>query len=316
MRKEDQDQLEERDAALSDADISDAYLYLLGRLLVLQQEHVDTRSIGFRWNELVHREAGSVGWSRPNPDIACSDAWIAVDESSCTIIDVPPIVDRYYTVHVLNMWGETVANLNERNYPAHPWGRFALCLAGSQVELPPGTHRIDMQGKKARVFAHLEIGEDLQVAAALQQRFMMHATGSPVIDEAVDMFVFTNETLPGVECLETAIAVLESDPDVNPNMGVIQEKVRALAVAAGDPTQRAHIDAVIRHDALPMLRQRAARLGAGVNGWCTYRAGGTYGYDWLMRTVVNLSAMWTNTSNEVLRSESNTPLDGSRTPAA
>ena len=101
---------------ISPRDIADAYLYLLGRLLVLRQEHLDFRNEGFRWNVFVHRKPGAVSWANPNLDVAYSEAWVAVDDNSSTVIDIPAIAGRYYTVQILNVWGETIANLNERTY--------------------------------------------------------------------------------------------------------------------------------------------------------------------------------------------------------
>ena len=34
---------------------------------------------GFEWNALVHRKPGEVDWPNPNLDVACSEAWVAVD---------------------------------------------------------------------------------------------------------------------------------------------------------------------------------------------------------------------------------------------
>ncbi|HEY5780406.1 MAG TPA: DUF1254 domain-containing protein, partial [Lysobacter sp.] len=94
--------------AISDQDISDAYLYLLARLLVLRQEQLDFQKEGFKWNEIAHRDVGGVAWANPNLDVAYSEAWVAIDENSCTVFSVPKITGRYYTVQFLNGWGETV----------------------------------------------------------------------------------------------------------------------------------------------------------------------------------------------------------------
>ena len=37
--------------------ISDSYIYLLGRLLVTRQQQLDFEE-GFTWNELIHRKPG------------------------------------------------------------------------------------------------------------------------------------------------------------------------------------------------------------------------------------------------------------------
>lgn len=70
--------------------VSDAYIYLLGRALVLRQQQLDFGE-GFKWNEIIHREPGKVDWPNPNLDVAYSEAWVAVDEKSCTIADIPKI---------------------------------------------------------------------------------------------------------------------------------------------------------------------------------------------------------------------------------
>ena len=49
---------------LSDQDISDSYIYLLGRLLVTRQQQLDFQQ-GFKWNEFVHRKPGEVDWPIP-----------------------------------------------------------------------------------------------------------------------------------------------------------------------------------------------------------------------------------------------------------
>ncbi|HEX3339743.1 MAG TPA: DUF1254 domain-containing protein, partial [Pseudolabrys sp.] len=114
-------------AQMSDQDVSDAWIYLYTRLLVLRQQQLDFQE-GFKWNELVHRKPGAVDWPNPNLDVAYSEAWVAVDESSCTIVTVPKITGRYYTVQFLNGWDETLANINEREFPNNPNGNFAICL--------------------------------------------------------------------------------------------------------------------------------------------------------------------------------------------
>ena len=83
-------------AQMSDQDVSDAWIYLYTRLLVLRQQQLDFQE-GFKWNELVHRKPGAVDWPNPNLDVAYSEAWVAVDESSCTIVTVPKVTGRYYT---------------------------------------------------------------------------------------------------------------------------------------------------------------------------------------------------------------------------
>ena len=116
-------------------------------------------------------QAGRCGLANPNLDVAYSEAWVAVDESSCTIVSVPKVEGRYYTVHFLNGWGETIANINERLFPKRPFGEFAMCLRGANVAVPAGATRIDLPVKYSRVLARVELGSDPDAAIALQHQF-------------------------------------------------------------------------------------------------------------------------------------------------
>lgn len=289
----------------SDQDICDAYLYLLGRLLVLRQEHFDLIS-GAAWNELLHRDASNA--QHTNLDVATSEAWIAVDETSCTIIDLPRIGDRYYTVHILNAWGETVANINERTFPEHPAGAFALCLRGTRMALPPETVRIDLPGKKARLFVRIGLGADPDAAFALQRQVTLRATGRPLVPPTVGIPLFPNEKLPGVEAFDSALAVLASEPDVNPGIDAVQSKVRAVAGLARLDPERRRIDHVIRQRSWGLKQA----LFETRRDWLAQRVAGHYGADWLGRTAANLFAIWSNCKDEVVSFKSGivTPLDG------
>src|SRR5512143_2626277 len=205
---------------LTDQDITDAYIYLLGRELVVRQEQLDLGS-DFKWNQVIHRAPGEVSWANPNLDVAYSEAWIAVDESSCTMVTLPSIKDRYYTVQVLNGWGETVANINERTYPEHPSGQFALCLKGANVLLESSVQRVDLPSRKSRILMRIELGSDPAQAVKLQRKTTMIATGTPVIAPTFDQPNFANDTLPGIDAFDRAEALLATEPDINPGMEAI-----------------------------------------------------------------------------------------------
>src|SRR6186713_941513 len=215
-------------ARVTDQDISDAYVYLLGRLLVTRQQQLDFKE-GFKWNELVHRKPGAVDWPNPNLDVAYSEAWVAVDENSCTIVSVPKIESRYYTVQFLNGWGETVANINERAFPQHPSGEFAVCLKGSDVAVPAAAQRVDVPVKSLRVLSRVELGTNWDEAVALQRKFAIHATGQPALPAIPKTLMFDIEALPGVEAFESAEAALDSEADLNPGMETLQANTKAIA---------------------------------------------------------------------------------------
>ncbi|MGE3149486.1 MAG: DUF1214 domain-containing protein [Pseudorhodoplanes sp.] len=282
---------------LTDADIVEAYEYMLGRWLVLRQEALDLKE-GFKWNELVHR--APEGPASSNPDVVYSEGWIALDEKTCTLVDIPEIKGRYYSLQVLNGWGEVTANVNERTFPKHPFGRFALCLRDAKANLPKGTQRVNLPSKKSRVVMRIELGANPDEAIALQKKIAMKATGAPKIDEAVVKPDFPNSRLPGAEGFERAEEILASEPDINAGMLDVRDKARAVARAVADPAQRARVDEIIRKRAIPVFLSEIPKVGRPVNGWIHPRNIGNYRTDYLMRTIANYQGGWANSSREAV----------------
>ena len=298
-------------ARLADRDIVEAYEYMLGRLLVLRQENLDFKD-GFKWNEIIHRAPGGVDWANPNLDVVYSEAWIGLDEKSCTLIELPEIKGRYYTVQALNGWGETTANINERNFSKHPFGKFAFCIKGATAVLPKGTLRVTLPSRKSRMLMRIELGPNPAEAIALQKKTTMKATGKPVIEDAVVKPNFTNSQLPGVEAFDKTEEILASEADINPGMIDVREKASAVAKAAVDRTQRARIDEVIRKQAIPAFHSEILKMGKVANGWMHPRGVGNYRTDYVMRTITNYAGIWANNSKEVVYFAGQ-GLDGSQT---
>ena len=286
--------------AFTDQQVSDAYLYLLGRVLVLRQQQIDFGE-GFKWNTLVHRNVGEVQWPNPNLDVAYSEAWVAVDEKSCLMVTVPRITGRYYTVQFLNGWGETVANINERVFPKHPDGEFAVCLKGSQVEVPATAQRVDVPVKYLRVLSRVALGATTDQAVALQRQVEFRA-GQPAVPTIPKTVMFDIEALPGVEAFDSAELALDSEADINPGMERLQADTRAIAKAVKDPAERQRVDHAIKTKAFADIKRLSPTLGDGTvrNGWALPSTIGVYGNNWLLRTLVNDGGIWANTFEEVI----------------
>lgn len=286
---------------LTDREISDSYIYLLGRQLILRQQQLDFKE-GFQWNRIVHREPGEVDWPNPNLDVAYSEAWVAVDETSCAIVSVPEITGRYYTVQLLNGWGETVANINERVFPQRPHGRFAVCLKGSRVELLADVQRIDVPVRWMRMLSRVELGANWDDAVALQRQFDIRASGQPRLPAVPNTVMFDMEALPGVEAFDSAALALDSEADINPGMDARQAGAREIARAVTEPGERRRVDQVIRATAFADIKKAMPNIGHGkvVNGWALPPTSGVYGDDWLVRTLINYGGIWANTPEEVI----------------
>lgn len=287
---------------IGEKEISDSYIYLLGRLLVTRQQQLDFEE-GFKWNELIHRKPGAVDWPNPNLDVAYSEAWVAVDEHCYLLVTVPKIAGRYYTVQFLNGWGETVANINERLFPDKPSGQFAVCYKGSNVLIPQDATRIDLPVKYSRVLLRVELGANWDEAVALQHQIKFQAIGTPAkLPDIPKTVMFDMGNLPGVEAFESANLALDSETDINPGMETFAANTRAIAAAIKDPTERTRIDKVVKERALADFFKAAAIIGHGTvkNNWVRPKVCGAYGDDYLVRTCANFGGIWANTMEEVI----------------
>src|SRR6478752_3239008 len=113
---------------LSAEQVTEGWVYLFGRYLVIRQERIDLAEDGIEYNVLKHNPAVVVGtdsgaaptFVNPNLDVVYSEAWIAVDATTPAILEIPAVpAGRYYTAQIVDEWAEITHNINERNFPEH-----------------------------------------------------------------------------------------------------------------------------------------------------------------------------------------------------
>ncbi|ACA15734.1 protein of unknown function DUF1214 [Methylobacterium sp. 4-46] len=304
-------------APVTDKDIDDAYVYLLGRALVIRQEMIDRSGPDFSYNRINYNPVGSADFVNPNFDVSYLEAWFATDDKAAALLEIPEVKGRYYTAQILDEWGEVIANINDRTFPTKPYGTFALVKPGSNVAVPPGAGRIELHSGKAKMLARIEIKGDTDGALALQRAFKVTTLGTPEAAPPPRLPMFGNQDLVGVEIFDDADAKLASALDVAPNSAEMQQKVRAVsAYAASSAGARAEVDAKLR-DVIRRFREDALTKSAPYrNHWLCGTGSGNYGGDFRRRTAANYAGIWANTSNEVVyfvatRDAEEKPLDGS-----
>lgn len=300
--------------------VREAYVYLLGRALVARQERLDLEEPGVRYNAIKYNPIGKpLEWVNPNLDVTNNEAWIAVDDATPAVLEIPRIEGRYYTAQILDEWGEVVTNINQRNYPQHPFGKFAFVAPGSSAAVPADAVRIELRSPKAKMLARVEIKGDPEGAAALQRRFTLASLGAPRIAPPPPLPAFDNAGLIGVEIFDRVDEMLRSAPDVSPMAAQLQAKVRAVARSAAEPAARAAIDLMLRREIVPEFQKfSVAAAGARRNNWIATTIVGNYGDDFAIRTAANYIGIWANARHEVVyfvttRDSEGRPLDGSRT---
>jgi hypothetical protein len=294
--------------------IADAYIYLIGRALVVRQEHIDRQGAGFAYNQVKYNPLGSADFVNPNFDVAYLEAWIAVDDDHPVILEVPEVRGRYYTAQILDEWGEVIANINERTFPSKPFGRFALVKPGSAPALPDDVSRIDLHSSKAKLLGRVELKGDPDGAVALQKRFALTAQGAPRIADPPAITMFDNVSLAGVDVFDHAEALFASALDVSPHAAQAQQQVRAVAAhVASSPAARDAVAARIRDEIVPAFKEFVFTKSAPEHGgWVGGAEVGNYNGDYWLRTTVNYAGIWANATNEVIYFTSNRDGQGKR----
>jgi hypothetical protein len=226
---------------------------------------------------------------------------------------------RYYTAQIVDEWADILYNINERMFPDHPHGRFALCLAGSNPTIPDGALRIDLPSRKAKMLARVERKGDDQGAVALQHQFKLIKSRDPRIVPAVEVPMFSNQELITVDAFSQPMLdqVLNSAPDKMKLAPDMQKQARDIAAfIAKAEANRAAIDAIIKQKALPALVQFIRSYGDQRGGWCATTGKETgFGEDFWFRTAANFAGIWWNNNQEVVyfigeKDDTGAPLNG------
>lgn len=285
----------------TDDEIVQAYLYLFGRLLVARQENYDIDVERVGWNTIKYNPVGSAEFVNPNLDVAYLEAWIAVDAAHAVTLEIPSITDRYYTVQIMDVWGEVIANVNKRNYPDHPSGTVAFRLAGSTPTLPDDALVIDLPGPKAKILARVELKDSPETAVTLQRQFTIQAPGGIDIAPPPSIPEFTNTALPGVEAFHSGPALLDTAPDAMPDAPRYRALVdRVAGYVTNDDDASASVDRVIRTQAWPAFLAGTKGFGTQRNGWSVAFSAGRFGNDVLARDIVDYGGLWANTVDEAI----------------
>jgi len=288
-------------------------------MLVIRQERTDRTGDGFAYNAIKYNPLGSSDFVNPNLDVAYLEAWIAVDENTPALLEVPQITGRYYTAQLLDEWGEVIVNINERTLPTKPYGKFLLVAPGSTVKTPDGAGRIVLHSNKAKMLSRVELKDDPDGALKLQKAFMLSSLGTPQIKSPPEIPMFDNKGLMGVEIFDDLDNRIASALDVAPIAADMRQKARTVAtyVASGNEG-RTTVDKLLREKLIKEFQVFASSKAAPYrNHWLGGGWAGNYGTDYQLRTMVNYMGIWGNTGDEVryfgaMRDSDEQPLDGSK----
>ncbi len=296
---------------LSAEQLTEGWVYLFGRYLVMRQEGIDLAEDGIDYNVIKHNPAVVVGtdsdaaptFVNPNLDVVYSEAWIGVDAATPAILEIPAVpAGRYYTAQIVDEWAEITHNINERNFPNHPHGRYAICLEGSSPDIPEGCLRIDIPSGKAKLLTRVALGDDVEGAVALQHQFSLSSTGSPTVLPPAQLPDFDNAHLPGGWVFESQhLDAALAPADACGRAADIQPLVRQISdwLAEG-PARLAELDTIVHESAVPSFLHFVVTFGNVTNGWSSTAAYPAFGDDFWFRATANFGGIWWNSSNEAV----------------
>ena len=295
---------------IDDQTVNDAYIYLLGRYLIIRQEKIDQDLTKVGYNTIKYNPLGKADFINPNMDMAYLEAWLAVDEKTPVLLTVPKITGRYYTVEIIDEWGNTVGNINPWETPDTPYGNFVFLLKGTHPPLPKGATPIELPSKKAKLLARIALQSTPSEAVKLQYNFKLRSLGKSTIASPLALPVFTNSKLIGVEIFDNVDKVLASAADRMPSAPQLQEKVRMVAAVTSNPEERKRIAAILKTKSIPAFFEMTRGFGTQKGGWSVAYTAGDYGDHFQLRTIGNYLNIWANTTKEVIYFSGNKDANG------
>ena len=286
---------------VSDQEIIDAYTYLYGRYLVIQQENHDINTERVGYNKIKYNPLGSAQFVNPNLDVAYLEAWIAVDSTHAVILNIPKIENRYYTAELLDGWGEVIVNINERNFPKTPYGKFALYIKGTHPPIPSDAVKIELPSAKIKMLARVELKGTPDIAKKLQKQFTLTVPDSIRIDSPVNIPEFTPQKPIGGAIFDKVEEVLSSYPDKMPKAKELQATAEKAAIYnSSGPAAKRRVDSIVVAKAIPAFLAGAKGFGTQKGGWSVSYVAGDFGDDMMARDIINYGGLWANAIPEAL----------------
>lgn len=286
----------------TEKEITDSYLYMLGRYLIVRQENQDINIEKSDYNKIKYNAPGSTEFANPNLDVVYLESWIVADKNNAVILNIPEIKNRYYTVQFVDGWGEVIANINNRTYPSHPYGKFAIVLKGTNPKnIPKDALKIEIPFNKVKMLARVELKGTAEEAVRLQKLFTLEAPVNIKKDPVVVIPDFTNSKLIGEDIFLKVEEVLKSYPDSMSKAPEYQKTVKKVADYMKISVENSnYVNNIIETKTIPGFLEKTNGFGVEKDGWVVTYGAGNFGNDIILRDIVNYAGTWGNTTDEVI----------------
>lgn len=293
-------------AYAANADLKDAartaWLYCLPLIEMASTRQALLR--GGSANRMTHRrilsDPGQRQVTAPNNDTLASSGWFDLTQGPVTLT-VPDAGNRYLAVQLLDMYTNTNACVNKRNFRTaiEGGGTFTLVGPGQQSD---GPNPIEMATPHGWALARTLTtgGDDLAAAHALQDRIVL---AGPAISATGQ---FARRDAGAVDFFTSAAELMRSDPPPMRDHKVMAS-LASIGVAPGRPFDAGSLSPAaigqIEAGIAAARNDLAASATASklIDGWFYPPANlGNFGEDYRFRAIVALVGLAANTPEEAI----------------
>ena len=263
----------------------------------LYEQAVDVNSASYTgFNRFLHqRELATpdfTAFKTPNVDTLYSNAWLDLSGGP-VIVEVPPIQDRYYTLQVVDMYGNST-NLSSRTV-GPGGGRFLVATTTWDGDVPADTTAFRVATPYMWILMRILVkapGEDVEFVQALQDRVTIAQLGEPV-NAAFPPVTFEDVQTHAVSFFQALDWTIRNNGHPIQEEGYVQ-RFRSIGLGTREPFNPTDLDPVRRgsigagfDDAMTVISRSRGQVGTrGPTGWNTGTAG-EVGFAYLRRAIQN-----------------------------
>ena len=263
----------------------------------LYEQAVDVSAASYTgFNRFLHqRELATpdfTAFKTPNVDTLYSNAWLDLSGGP-VIVEVPPIQDRYYTLQVVDMYGNST-NLSSRTV-GRGGGRFLVATTTWDGDVPADATAFRVATPYMWILMRILVkapGEDVEFVQALQDRVTIAQLAEPV-NAAFPPVTFEDVQTHAVPFFQALDWTIRSNGHPIQEEGYVQ-RFRSIGIGTHEPFNPTDLDPVLRgsigagfDDAMTVISRSRGQVGTrGPTGWNTGTAG-EVGFAYLRRAIQN-----------------------------
>jgi hypothetical protein len=315
--------------APADAEALARDTYIWGYPLVLFGRYLDAyRQKGNPINQFIVQSALSTPATPgggPNVDTIYGYSWLDL-RAGPQILYVPAVADRYYSIQLIDMYGDSFAYVGRRATGTKA-GAYAIVGPGWKGTLPNGVKAIHATTDDVLTFARTFVLDEADAPAALeiQSRYgfgdladFPHATRLPIPRPELPLPQILDLSPAGATYFDELCQRLAADPPQGADRDILKRFAKIGIAPGAHPSTNTDLK-VTFEAAVPAADKqvKTAQYGTQINGWYVNYSMVAFQKDPLLRASTNKYGPGAHIPEEALyfsldRGPDGQPLDGNR----